>query len=53
MAHALIIAGLIVLVVAILIKMFALILALAIPIGLVLLVVGAVWLIAERARGKR
>ena len=53
MAHALIIAGLIVLVVAILIKVFALIVALAIPIGLMLLLAGAVWLIAERAQGKR
>jgi hypothetical protein len=42
-----------VLVLGILIKLFSLILALAIPIGLALLVVGAVWLLVERAQGKR
>jgi len=53
MANSLIIAGLAVLVLGILIKLFALLVALAIPIGLALLAAGVIWLIVERAQGKR
>jgi hypothetical protein len=52
MARSLIIAGVIVLALAILFHLFALLLSVAIPIGLALVVIGAVWLLVQRATAR-
>jgi len=49
MARSLIIAGLLVVALGILFHLFALLLSVAIPIGLALVVIGAAWLLIQRA----